>query len=172
MVISCRRSVGNAVDGLPFRFGDRLDGKSAAFFQQEHVPAVRFQQQRAACDGLPEDLRQSNIDHEPDGLVRGGSGVEVFVSILPCEVVGVSGFHDGGCPDDGEGIGIAVIEQHAVPHLCVIAQEVPCLVVTDTFPRCAFSARAVQVLNGEHIRFGFEEPIPSHAVCLSMVCSA
>jgi hypothetical protein len=39
---SKRWNSGDAVDGPPFRFGDRLDGQATALFQQQHLAAVRF----------------------------------------------------------------------------------------------------------------------------------
>ena len=81
---------------------------------------------------------------------------------VKCEMIGI-GLADNHCSaGDTHGIRIAVVEKDTVALADGVAEKIAGLVVANAFPGCFFSRSSLEIVDGEDIRFGFEEPVRRH----------
>jgi hypothetical protein len=116
-------------------------------------------QQSRAFDRRFEAVFELNVDHVPDWFFGLARGVVVRAAGVPRRGIGIASPDDAGCSDNREGLGVAVVEQHAITDGNGVAEEIPGLVIADTIPAGGLIRSGGEIVNGERLGLGLEEPV-------------
>ncbi len=129
-----RKLIYDFVYSLPLFCTDRLNGKTTAFLQQNHVFQAHHLAQFIQWNDARKRLHVTKIYHIPGRIFRITLWIIVVVVDVKCTMIGISFFYNFGDTSDTGRVGVAVIKENKIAILDAVTQIVACLVVPNTIP--------------------------------------
>ncbi len=154
---ACATGVKNC---LEFSGAYRLDTQARATPQKDHI-CQSWHLAKFGEGQFPRKLsHQPNIHHHPRWLLRIAFGIKVLIFGIPGGVVRIARANDLRNSCNTRWLGTAVIKQHLVSHLHLIAQRVPGLIISHPIPASGLLFSFSQIINAENIGLTLHQPIP------------